>query len=403
MARQRYAEAGAAGHLTVPGATVEDWKDCGQCRDCYSPAFMYRPGGSVQYILAKGDFSDPAAPHHPVFGLISSSDNHASRPGTGFKEVERRKLTESTGPVSAAWRDRIFGEPSPPRPESDALPDPSNLPPIRAVHIERQASFFLTGGLVAVHAEGRTRQAIWDALGRREVYGTSGDRILLWFDLQNAPAGKAPMGADLRLGVAPRFVVRAAGSFEQKPGCPDFSGGGLPADEVARLCLGECYNPGGRRRRITRIEVVRIRPQRRADEPVESLIEDPWKVVSCPEGPVCSVEIEDPDFVAGGRDVVYYVRAIQEPTPAANAGGLRCERDRTGACVRARPCYGDWRTPFDDDCLSDNEERAWSSPIYLRFDQAAVDAAREEAEEQAEARAEERTEEEEAGDAGTSD
>ena len=393
-ARQRYVEASAAGHLTVPGATVEDWKDCGQCRDCFNPAFMYRPGGAAQYILAKGDFGDPAAPHHPMFGFISSSDNHASRPGTGYKEVERRKLTEATGPVSEAWRDRIFGKPAPPLPESEPLPagGQANLAPIRAVHIERQASFFLTGGLVAVHAGGRTREAIWDALGRREVYGTSGDRILLWFDMQNGPDGTVPMGGEVRLGETPRFVVRAAGSFEQKPGCPDFSGGGLPADEVARLCLGECYNPGDRRRRITRVEVVRIRPQIRADEPVEALIEDAWKRLPCPEGPVCTVEIDDPDFVRGGRDVVYYVRAIQEPTPAANAGGVRCERDQSGACIKARPCYGDWRTPFDDDCLTENEERAWSSPIYVRFDQAAVDAAKARAE-QDEERAAEQTEE----------
>ena len=175
------------------------------------------------------------------------------------------------------------------------------------------------------------------------------------------------MGSDTRLDTNPRFRVRAVGSFAQRPGCPAHALSALTPERLQRLCKGECYNPGDERHRITRIEVVRIRPQTRAGEPVRGLIEDPWRRYDCPSDPVgCAVEFEDPEFVAGGRDAVYYVRAIQEPTPAVNAGGLRCTYDAQGECVKVNPCYGDYRTPYTDDCLLPNEERAWSSPIYLR-------------------------------------
>jgi len=178
--------------------------------------------------------------------------------------------------------------------------------------------------------------------------------------MTNGPEGVLPMGSELEFTGTPKFEVRAAGSFEQKPGCAPDVVQSLGEERLERICAGECYNPGDRRRRISRIEVIRIQRQRSEDEPVADLIEDPWKTIPCHEGPeLCVVEFEDPSYGELGRDLLYYVRALQEPTPTVNGGGLRC---RGGEC---EPCYGNFRTSVDDDCLVDTEERAWSSPIFL--------------------------------------
>ncbi len=368
VARLNYVKADVAGHRTVPGASTEDWKDCGQCRDCFDPAFNYRPATSAQYALAITNFDNPRKPRRFQLGFIASSDNHSARPGTGYKEYARRAMTEAIGARNATWRERILGGHEEATASSRSMDEiPPGLATFQALDFERQASFFMTGGLVAVHSDGRDRDSIWNALERREVYGTSGERILLWFDLLNGPNGTLPMGGQAELASPPRFRVRAAGSFVQKPGCPEHSTAALGKDRLELLCRNECYNPSDARRLITRIEVVRVRPQVRPNEPVRELVEDPWRRFDCPaDRGGCTVEFEDPSFLMNGRPAVYYVRAIQEPTPAVNAGGLRCERDAEGNCVKAHPCYGDYRTPFDDDCLSPNEERAWSSPIYLQ-------------------------------------
>jgi hypothetical protein len=368
-ARANFLAAGVRGRLTVPGATVEDWNSCGSCPDCFLPAFNYRPKSSVQYIMALSNFDQQSVdPMRFRFGFIASSDNHSARPGTGYKEYDRIPNTEARGARDATWYDRVNeGIAREKTPESVAFdPERTKLQNFQVLDFERQASFFLTGGLVAVHAEGRSREAIWDSLQRRAVYGTSGDRILLWFDLLNAPEGAVSMGNSTQLAEAPHFRVRAAGALKQADGCPESSLEGLSADRLERLCRGECYNPTDERRRITRVEVVRIRPRLSADEPVGPLIQDPWRTIPCAgDAEGCTVEFDDPDFVAEGREVLYYVRAIQEPTMTVNAGLERCTRDDKGRCIDVNPCYGDYRTPASDDCLATSEERAWSSPIFV--------------------------------------
>jgi hypothetical protein len=353
----------------VAGAGSADWLDAGQCRDCFLPAQNYRPGGATQYALAIGNFDEPGAPRRFRFGLMASSDVHSARPGTGYKEYARIPMTEARGPFSerALHAMQDYDGPKLARARTaDELAEQRRA--VLFQMMERQSSFWLTGGLVAVHADSRRREDIWAALARKEVYGTSGPRILLWFDLIDRAGGEArlPMGGEARIAENPRFRVRAAGAFEQKPGCPQDSIDALGAERLENLCLGECYYPGDARRPITRIEVVRIRPQQTPGEDVSGLIEDPWRVLPCESGgEECTVEFEDEEFGTAGREALYYVRAIQAQSPVVNADPLRCEKDADGVCVKADPCVGDYRTPGRDDCLAPAEERAWSSPIFL--------------------------------------
>ena len=140
--------------------------------------------------------------------------------------------------------------------------------------------------------------------------------------------------------------------------------GALSAQRLERLCSAECYHPSDERRRITRIEVVRIRPQLHADEALGPLIEDPWQRFECDPDPAgCVVSFSDPDYPASGRDAVYYARAIEEPIDTINGGTLRCESADGTSCDRIAPC--DPWAPDDDSCLTPVEHRAWSSPIFV--------------------------------------
>lgn len=349
QAQQDHMDSGLRGALAFPDVPVEAWLDCGQCRDCFQPAFKYVPTQSVQAALARTKRAQTGESLRYRWGFIGSTDEHRSSPGSGFREDKR--FSELNGATS---------------PDFDALATPlwSSIWP----EWERQGSYWFTGALAAVHSEGRSRRAIWNALKRRETYGTSGDRLLLWFDLVgDQGAERFPMGSEVRLSEVPHFEVKAIGAFKQNPGCPAESVRKARPGFVERRCFGECYNPTDERYRITRIEVVRIRPQIREDESLGKLIEDPWKVLECPDNPEgCSATFEDLEFSGAKRLTAYYVRAIQEPTPQINAAGLRCTLNREGECMSIKPCFAGYRGKGDS-CADSGEERAWSSPIYVEW------------------------------------
>ena len=358
------ANAGVSMQVTVPGAAAGEWLDAGQCRDCAQPAFNYRPRGSAQYIAALGSFSDAGEekPRRFRMGFLASSDIHNARAGAGYKELRwQTDAGQSARDMDQGIVGRfIAAAPEPKQARGRSYEEAAaELSGIQLFESERTTSFLYTGGLVAVHAEGRSREAIWSALERREVYGTSGPRILLWFDLLHE-AGSHPMGSELSLSDAPIFRVRAVGSFEPAPGCPASAREALGPERLASLCRNECDHPSDRRRRIERIEVVRIRPQQYAGEPVGELIDDPWMRFDCPDDPAgCTATFVDDEFASARRETVYYARVFEEPTPTVNGDPLDCERDERGRCLRSTPCER------GRECLADHAQRAWSSPIYV--------------------------------------
>jgi hypothetical protein len=67
----------------------------------------------------------------------------------------------------------------------------------------------------------------------------------------------------------------------------------------------------------------------------------------------------DPEFPALGRDTVYYARVYEAPNLTVNGDPLSCRRDGEGRCLETTLCQR------GQQCLAEDEPRAWSSPIYV--------------------------------------
>ena len=122
-------------------------------------------------------------------------------------------MTETTGARDETWARRLLGPEKPRTPESVAF-DPNNVTvqPFQVVDFERQASFFMTGGLVAVHSEGRDRDAIWNALDSRVVSTIATDHAPHTQEVKEMPFDEAPpgmLGLETALALAVTELVPA--------------------------------------------------------------------------------------------------------------------------------------------------------------------------------------------------
>ena len=212
-------------------------------------------------------------------------------------------------------------------------------------------------GYTAVWATENTREAIWDAMKRRETYATSGTRLWLRFfggyDFQpgdlyaRAPAipGYAkgvPMGGELPRspgGKAPTFMVAAL---------KDPYGGNLDRVQIVK---GWVDASGGTREKI--YDVAWSSPDKRKPDATGKLpsvgntvdvARATWtNTIGSPElGTVWT----DPDFDAS-VPAFYYARVIEIPTPRWTAYDAAYFKVKMSADV---PMV--------------TQERAWSSPIW---------------------------------------
>jgi len=179
-------------------------------------------------------------------------------------------------------------------------------------------------GLVAVWAVDNTREALWDAMKRKEVYATTGNRLKVrvfggWnfntTDLNRPDFAKngykngVPMGGDLSSapdGKAPVFLVKA---------WKDADGPNL--DRV-QMIKGWVDAEGNKQEKIYDLVVSDgrvIGKDGRCKTPVGSTVNLKEATYDNSIGnPIMEVKWSDPDFEAGQR-AFYYVRVIEIPTP----------------------------------------------------------------------------------------
>ena len=273
------------------------------------------------------------------FGMVGSTDSHTSLASTGednyfgkFSGAEPGTKHRFDDLVSQDLRENGDGS-------------------LNVYHWESLAS-----GLAAVWARDNTRESLWDAMERKEVYATTGTRMLVrvfagWdfkpdevhrpdFASQGYQRG-VPMGGDLNAapdGAKPRFMVRALRD-------PD----GANLDRV-QIVKGWLDADGKSQERIFDIAVSdgrKIEDDGRCKTPVGDTVDVANASYTNTIGDaLLGGYWEDPAFDPKQR-AFYYVRVLEIPTPSWIAYDEKI-----------------FKTQAPKEALRKQQDRAYTSPIW---------------------------------------
>jgi len=287
------------------------------------------PQDFVRDILGEGlRYQSEVGVNPYAYGIVASTDTHVAAPGSVSEEGY-----PGHGGAGQSNRDAL----------PEALPD--GVP-------------FNPGGLAVLWAEENSREGLFQAMKRREAYGTSGPRIVLRFfggydypaDLCDSDDFAAtgydlgvPMGGDLPApepGRAPSFAIAASAD----PGTEM-----APGVELQRLQIVKGWLQDG----DVQVEVFDV-----AGDPDNgaSVDLDTCTPQGGGAGELCTVWT-DPDFDPAAP-AFYYARAIENPscrwhTRQCLAAGITCPTDDET-----------WAACCDERVETTVQERAWSSPVF---------------------------------------
>ena len=267
------------------------------------------------------------------FGMIGSNDSHTS--------------------LDAVQEDNFFGKHSGAEPKADRMAHPfMETDEGKILGWQMAAS-----GLAAVWAKENTREAIFDAMERKEVYATTGSRMLVRFfggwdftaaDANNRLPGElgyakgVPMGGDLSAapsGKAPSFLVAAR---------MDPLGGNLDRIQIVKGWLNA---DGSASEKVYNVAWSGDRKlDRKGKLPAVGNTVDvanaTWtNTIGAPE---LITVWQDPDFDASQK-AFYYARVLEIPTPRWTAYDAKY--------FKVKPPTGAEMT---------TQERAYTSPIWYQ-------------------------------------
>mgnify|MGYP001829183132 FL=1 len=282
-----------AGAINAPEAKTPDMLPREYARAAYQRGLQY------EHKLGANPFK---------FGMVGSTDSH-----TALSTAEENQyFGKITVLEPASSHDRMYEV------VAGRTPNPEGK------DIKVYAWQVSSSGIAAVWARENTREALWDAMKRKEVYATTGTRLRVrvfggWDfnadDLTQPDLAKygykhgIPMGGDLATapsGKAPGFLVHAM---------RDPDGANLDRVQIIKGWLDEDGKSHERTYDLALSGERKIGPDGRGKTPVGNTVDVTQASYDNSIGaPQLQAHWQDPDFNPK-QPAFYYIRVIEIPTP----------------------------------------------------------------------------------------